>query len=247
MAFSGGTDSSFLLKIAHDVLGADVLALTADSPSQPRSEQAEAVAIATALGVRHVILPTPELEDSRYQANPPDRCYVCKGHILGILGAYARAHGITHLADGGNVDDIADYRPGALAVREHGVTSPLQEAGLTKAEIRRLSHEAGLPNWDRPSAACLASRIPYGTPITREILAQVEASESALAGLGYRQFRVRYHGPVARLEVPVAEFARCLDQREQILQALRQAGFTYVALDLMGFRSGSMNEALRHA
>lgn len=244
VAYSGGADSAFLLKIAHDVLGDGVLALTADSPSQPRAEQAEARSIAASLGVRHVVLPTHELADPRYAANPPDRCYVCKGHIIDVLLAYAQAEGYPTLVDGSNADDQGDYRPGSRAAAERGVRSPLQEVGLTKAEIRALAREHGLPNWDKPSAACLSSRIPYGTPITPAVLAQIEQAEQFLHAQGFRQVRVRHHGPVARLELNPADLAAALALREEIVAALRGAGYTYVALDLAGFRSGSLNVTL---
>ncbi len=245
IAYSGGADSTFLLKIAHDVLGDEVLALTADSPSQPRAELAEARAIAAGFGVRHVVLPTHELVDPRYAANPPDRCYICKGHIMGTLLAYAQAEGFQVLADGSNADDQGDYRPGSRAAAERGVRSPLQEVGLTKAEIRALAREHGLPNWDKPSAACLASRIPYGTPVTVEALGQVEAAEEHLHQLGFRQVRVRHHGAIARLEVTPSDLARAVELRDVIVAALRDVGFTYVALDLAGFRSGSLNQVLK--
>ena len=244
VAYSGGTDSTFLLATARDAVGSRALALTADSPSVPRAELAEAQAIAAGLGVQHVLLPTAELDDPAYRANTPDRCYVCKGHYLGELLTYAQAHGFNFLVDGSNVDDLGDHRPGQRAARERGVRSPLQEAGLTKAEIRTLARQRGFPNWDKPSAACLASRIPYGTPVTAETLAQIERAEETLHELGFRQARVRYHGAVARLELEAADLARALERREAIDAGVRAAGFTYVALDLAGFRSGSMNLAL---
>ena len=244
VAYSGGADSAFLLAVAHDALGERALALTADSPSVPRAELAEARAISASLGVRHVILPTAELEDPAYCANTPDRCYICKGHYLGELLAYAQAHNFECLVDGSNVDDLGDHRPGQQAARERGVRSPLQEVGLTKAEIRALARERELPNWDKPSAACLASRIPYGTPVTVETLAQIERAEECLHGLGFRQARVRHHGTVARLELEAADLPRAFELREVIHAGVREAGFTYVALDLAGFRSGSMNLTL---
>jgi uncharacterized protein len=244
VAYSGGTDSAFLLAFAHDVLGERTLALTADSPSAPRAELAEARAIAASLGVQHAILPTAELDDPAYRANTPDRCYFCKGHYLGELLAYAQAHGCGFLVDGSNVDDLGDHRPGQRAARERGVRSPLQEAGLTKAEIRALARERGLPNWDKPSAACLASRIPYGMPVTAETLAQIECAEEHLHKLGFRQVRVRHHGTVARLELEAADLARAVELREEIHASVQEAGFTYVTLDLAGFRSGSMNLTL---
>jgi uncharacterized protein len=244
VAYSGGTDSTFLLAVAHDVLGERTMALTADSLSVPRAELAEARAIAANLGVQHAVLSTAELDDPAYRANTPDRCYFCKRHILGELLAYGQTLGCGFLADGSNVDDLGDHRPGQQAARERGVRSPLQEAGLTKAEIRALARERGLPNWDKPSAACLASRIPYGMPVTAETLAQIECAEEHLHKLGFRQVRVRHHGTVARLELEAADLARAVELREEIHASVQEAGFTYVTLDLAGFRSGSMNLTL---
>ncbi len=245
VAYSGGTDSTFLLAVARDILGDAVVALTADSSSMPRAELEDARAVAASLGAQHVILPTAELDDPAYQANTPDRCYFCKSHYLDVLLAHASAQGYPHLVDGANADDVGDYRPGLKAARERGVRSPLQEAGLTKAEIRELARLHGLPNWDKPAAACLASRIPYGTPVTAERLAQIERAEASLHGLGFRQVRVRHHGAVARLELEAADLARAVEQRDAIVPALREAGYTYVTLDLDGFRSGSMNLVLK--
>jgi uncharacterized protein len=244
VAYSGGTDSTYLLAVAHDTLGKRALALTADSPSVPRAELAAARAIAADLGVQHVVLPSAELDDPTYQANTPDRCYFCKSHYLDELLTYALAHGFAALVDGANADDLGDYRPGQKAARERGVRSPLQEVGLTKAEIRALARERGLANWDKPAAACLASRIPYGTPVTAERLAQIERAEARLFGLGFRQVRVRHHGTVARLELDAGDLARAVELRTAIVAAVAAAGFTYVTLDLAGFRSGSMNLTL---
>jgi uncharacterized protein len=244
VAYSGGTDSTFLLAVAHDTLGDRALALTADSPSMPRAELKDARVLAAGLGVQHVILPTAELDDPAYRANTPDRCYFCKGHYLDELLAYALAHGCSALVDGANADDLGDYRPGQKAARERGIRSPLQEVGLTKDKIRALARERGLPNWDKPSAACLASRIPYGTPVTTETLAQIERAEEYLHKLGFRQVRVRHHGTVARLELEAADLARAVELREEIHASVQEAGFTYVTLDLAGFRSGSVNLTL---
>jgi uncharacterized protein len=244
VAYSGGTDSTYVLAVARDTLGERALALTADSPSVPRAELAAARAIAADLGVPHVVLPTAELDDPAYRANTPDRCYFCKSNYLDKLLAYAQAHGFAALVDGANADDLGDYRPGQKAARERGVRSPLQEVGLTKAEIRALARARGLPNWDKPAAACLASRIPYGTPVTAGALAQIEVIEERLHRLGFRQVRVRHHGSVARLELETADLARAVELRETIVAAVQEAGFTYVTLDLAGFRSGSMNLTL---
>jgi len=247
VAYSGGTDSAYILAVARDTLGDRVLALTADSPSVPRAELEAARAVAAGLGAQHVVLPTTELDDPAYRANTPDRCYFCKSNYLDELLAYALAHGYPCLVDGANADDLGDYRPGQKAARERGVRSPLQEVGLTKAEIRALARAHGLPNWDKPAAACLASRIPYGMPVTAEALAQIERAEAFLHRLEFRQVRVRHHGTVARLEVEPAEIVRAVELREEIVAALREVGFTYVTLDLAGFRSGSMNLTLIQA
>jgi pyridinium-3,5-biscarboxylic acid mononucleotide sulfurtransferase len=244
VAYSGGVDSTVLLKIAYDELGAGAIGLTADSPTLPRQELQAAQAIAAAIGVRHACLKTDELADPDYAANTPERCYFCKRHIANALIGYAEANGYSCLVDGNNADDVGDHRPGHRAALERGIRSPLQEVGLTKADVRALARELGLLNWNKPAEACLASRIPYGMPITFELLAQIEQAEEYLQGQGFRQLRVRHHGPVARLEIEPADFGRALDQRTQIVAALRVLGFAYVSLDLAGFRSGSMNEVL---
>ena len=246
VAYSGGVDSAFLLKVAHDTLGDASIALTADSASLPRSELDDAKTLAASLGARHILLPITEMQDERYLANAPDRCYFCKSYTYDELIAYARQNGYNHIVDGNNADDVSDYRPGQKAAREHGVRSPLQEVGMTKAEIRQFSKELGLPTWDKPAAACLSSRIPYGTRITVEALTQVERAELYLRQAGFLQLRVRHHGDVARLELVPADFERALAMRQEIVANLKELGFTFVALDLTGFRSGSMNETLAH-
>jgi pyridinium-3,5-biscarboxylic acid mononucleotide sulfurtransferase len=242
VAYSGGVDSTLLARIAHDELGDRAVAVTAVSASLPRRELEEAAAIAAGIGVRHVLIEAHELDDPEYLANTPERCYTCKRRIAGAIAAFANAEGYGTVVDGGNADDLSDHRPGRRAAAELGLRSPLLELGLAKAEVRALARALGLPNWDKPSAACLSSRIPYGEPITVEALARVEAAEEVLRDLGLRQVRVRHHGAVARIEVDPAEFARVLERRLEITAALRTIGFTYVALDLAGFRSGSMNE-----
>jgi uncharacterized protein len=244
VAYSGGVDSTLLLKIAHDELGEHAIAVTADSPSLPRRELQEAQAIAASIGARHICLATNELIDANYLANTPQRCYFCKSHVGDELMAYARANGYRFVIDGNNADDVGDHRPGRRAAQERGIRSPLQEAGLAKAEIRTWARELGLPNWDKPAAACLSSRIPYGTPVSVEALAQIERAEGFLREQGFRQLRVRHHGPVARLELDAVDFPRLLELRHAVVTALREMGFAYVALDLSGFRSGSMNEVL---
>ncbi len=242
VAFSGGVDSTLVAKIAYDELGTKAVAVTADSPSLPRHELEEAKAIAAAIGIRHICLQSDEFNDPNYLANTPNRCYFCKQHVGEALLAFARENGCCYILDGNNADDVGDHRPGRRAAQELGIRSPLQEAGLTKAEVRELARALGLPNWDKPAAACLSSRIPYGTPVTLELLSQIERAERVLLGLGLRQVRVRHHDTVARLEVDPLDFPRVLENRSQIVTALRNIGFTYVALDLAGFRSGSMNE-----
>lgn len=244
VAFSGGVDSTFLLKITHDVLGDRALAVTATSPTLPPHELEDAKSLAARIGARHVLLAKHDMEDPRFLANTPDKCYFCKAGVCAQLTEYARQHGYAVVLDGSNADDAGDYRPGMRALREYGVRSPLQEVGLTKAEIRALSRAAGLPTWDAPAAACLATRIPYGTPITAATLAQIGQAEQVLRDLGLRDLRVRHHGDVARIEVPPEDFAAILQHRAQIIAALQTLGYLYVALDLAGFRSGSLNEGL---
>lgn len=244
VAYSGGVDSSLLLHMAHEVLGDRAVGVLVVSPLIPDDERAEAEVIARKIGAPLAILEIGDLEDPNILANTPERCYFCKASICDLLKAHAAQHGYRAVVDGSNVDDLGDYRPGQRAARECGMRSPLQEAGLTKAEIRTLAREAGLPNWDRPSSACLASRIPYGTPITNKALSQVGEAEGMLRDLGLRQLRVRHHGDVARLEILPEDFDTVLAHRDAIVKALNDLGFTYVTLDLRGFRSGSMNEVI---
>lgn len=248
VAYSGGTDSSYLLAACIDLLGAgQVLALTADSPLTPRAELDDARTLADQLGARHVVLPSDDLANPGIVANPPDRCYHCKFSRFEALLAVARDEGLAQLLHGENADDAADYRPGSRAAEELGVRAPLREAGLTKAEVRALSRTRGLPNWDRPANACLASRFPYGTPLTAEGLARVEAAENTLRDLwNLRQIRVRDHYPVARLEVPPEEIARLSQPqtRHRAVSELRALGYRYVTLDLVGYRMGSLNDEL---
>jgi pyridinium-3,5-biscarboxylic acid mononucleotide sulfurtransferase len=248
VAYSGGTDSSYLLAICLDVLGPkNVMALTADSPLSPRAELDDARALAIQLGARHVILAHDDLAHEQVEANAPDRCYYCKLNRFDRLLAVAREAGIYHLLHGENADDAGDYRPGSRAAEELGVRAPLREARLTKAEIRALSRERGLSTWDRPANACLATRFPYGIPLTPHALARVEAAEEALQGvLGLGQLRVRDHFPVARIEVAPARIADLagLPARVRILAALQELGYRYIALDLEGYRMGSMNDEL---
>jgi uncharacterized protein len=246
VAFSGGVDSTFLAAVAHDVLGEAALAVTAVSPSIPASEVEEARRLAHRIGIRHETIGTQEMERPDYLENSPQRCYFCKDELFGRLQALARQRGIAWVADGCNVDDLGDHRPGRRAASEHGVRSPLIEAELNKEEIRLLSRARGLPTWDKPSMACLASRVPYGTAISVEMLDQIGAAEAFLRSLGIRQLRVRHHGEIARIEVDQEGMDLLMrdGNRERVVKRLRSLGYLYVALDLAGFRSGSMNEGL---
>jgi len=247
VAYSGGVDSTLLVSVAGEVLGKRALAVTAASPTYPPHEVALAESLARQLGVRHITIQTNELDDPCFVTNDPQRCYYCKSGLSQQLRRIATEEGISWVADGTNYDDLSDYRPGKKAAAEFGVRSPLTEAGLTKADIRRLAQSRGLPNWDKPSNPCLASRIPYGTQITAELLERVSRAEESLAKLGLSQFRVRHHGDIARIEVSPDDMALLIDGkvRLQIVEELRALGYRYVTLDLGGYRQGSMNEALQ--
>lgn len=246
VAFSGGVDSTFVLKVAVDQLGERALALTALSASVPVDEAQAARALAAKLGAKHVCVASHELDDPRYAANPSNRCYFCKSELYTLAEQQRVALGLAVVLDGFNADDTKDHRPGHQAARERKVHSPLADAGLTKAEIRAWSRRLGLGTWDKPQLACLASRLPYGTQVTVERLNRVGRSEQALRGLGFREFRVRYHDAVARLEVAADELPRLFDPavRAQVDAALKAQGFTFVAVDLEPFRSGRLNDAL---
>jgi len=245
VAYSGGVDSTLLLQAALDALGPErVLAVTATSPVYPRREVEEAGKLARDLGARHRFVTADQMADERFLQNPPRRCYFCKLGILAQLVALARDEGLAWVVEGTNADDADDYRPGKQAVQEtDGVRSPLEEASLTKAEIRAISKDLGLPTWDQPARPCLATRFPYGTRITPEGLARVEAAEAFLDELGFGDLRVRIHGDVARIEVPPDEIARLTqpEMRAQIVARLKELGYAYVALDLEGYRRGSLN------
>jgi uncharacterized protein len=245
VAFSGGADSSLLAKVAHDALGREsVLCATALSPSLAGAEEADCRTLADEWDLRWVGVPTTEMDDAAYVANGPDRCARCKTALMDALGPLAAAEDATVVL-GVNVSDLGDHRPGQAAAAAAGATFPLVAAGFTKEDIRQWSRLLGLRTWDKPAAACLASRLPYGTPVTLGRLAAVEAAEAALHALGFGQLRVRHHGDAARLEVEPAALADVLARREEVTAAVRAAGFRFVALDLEGFRSGSLNRALR--
>lgn len=244
IALSGGVDSALLAQAAYQALGEQAIAMTADSPSMPRRELAEARRLAQQIGIRHVVFQSHELEDPRYAANPVDRCYFCKVETFAEIEQQARVLGYSTICYGENLDDRDDHRPGAQAATEFGVRSPLKEAGLDKAEIRQLAQRFGLPVWDKPAAACLSSRFPYGTAITVEKLRQVEEAEDTLWELGFQQYRVRYHDEIARIEVAEGEMSRLLEQAAAIVRRFRQLGFTYITLDLAGYRRGSLNELI---
>jgi uncharacterized protein len=247
VAYSGGADSAYLALAATAALGSRALAVTADSPSYPDHHRRLALEIARDFGLRHVIIQTGEIDDPSYRANPANRCYYCKRELYTQLTALAREQRIGVIVDGSNADDRGDYRPGREAAREFGVRSPLDEAGLTKDEIRALSREAGLPTWDEPASACLSSRIPYHSEVTVEKLRMIERAERALRELGFRLCRVRHHDVVARLEFGQDELPRALEPRlrETIARELQAIGYAEVTIDPRGYRRGSLNEALR--
>lgn len=246
VAYSGGTDSAYLAWAAAHVLGDRAVAITADSPSIPESHKRDAAAFAREAGFRHEMVATNEFDNPAYVANNPDRCFHCKDELFRVLEQVAAERGIAHIVYGVNADDLGDYRPGQHAAKLHEVKSPLVEAGLKKAEIRELARRAGLSVWDRPAAACLSSRIPYGTEVTPERIKVVETGEEAVKALGFRQFRVRYHGEIVRLEFAREELPRALDlgMAAKLTAIFKPLGFQYVTLDLEGYRQGSLNEVL---
>lgn len=246
VAYSGGTDSAYLAWAANQVLGENAVAITADSASIPASHKRDAEEFARRYGIRHEYIETFEFDNPDYARNEADRCFHCKDEMFTRLDQVGRERGIPHVVYGVNKDDLGDYRPGQGAAKLHQVKAPLVEAGLTKAEIRELSRLAGLPTWDRPASACLASRIPYGTPVTIENVKKVETGEEAVRALGFRQFRVRFHGDLVRLEIAPDELARALsiEMARRFTGIFKPLGFHYVTLDLEGYRQGAMNEAL---
>jgi uncharacterized protein len=247
VAFSGGVDSTFLARAAKDALGDGARLVTADSETYPASELEETRRLAAVLGMRHEVVRTRELDRPEYARNSPDRCYHCKDELFTRLEPIAREAGTAQMIYGANMDDLGDHRPGMKAAEARGVRAPLIEAGLWKEEIRALSRELGLPTWDKPSFACLSSRFQYGDPITAAKLRQIDAAEAFVRSLGFRQFRVRHHDRLARLELAPEEMARLWeeDRHGAIVRRLRELGYLYVTLDLQGFRSGSANEALK--
>jgi len=247
VAFSAGADSTLLLKVALDVLGpVNVVAVTGKSDSLARRELDQAKELAAVYGTEHVLIETDEFDNPAYVANPTNRCYLCKTTLYEHLGEFAERRGIKAVVSGSNADDLGDYRPGMQAAAEHRVHAPLVKAGLTKAEVRKLSLRLGLPTYDKPASPCLSSRIPYGEPVTPEKLRTVEAAEAFLHELGIRECRVRHHGNLARIEVPPEQFMHLADPvvAARVDEHFRSLGYTYVALDLRGFRSGSLNEVI---
>jgi len=246
VAFSGGTDSAYLAWAAQQALGAGALAVTADSASIPESHKRDAEAFVKRFGIVHEYIQTREFDNPDYARNDANRCFHCKDELFTRLEALGSERGYRHIVYGVNVDDLGDYRPGQGAAKLHQVTAPLADAGLTKAEIRELSKLAGLPTWDRPASACLSSRVPYGTPVTIQTVKTVETGEERLKELGFRQFRVRYHGEVARIEIAREEMERALtlEMAARFTAIFKSLGFKYVALDMEGYRQGSLNEVL---
>jgi uncharacterized protein len=246
VAFSGGVDSTYVAAAAFDALGPRSLAVTGVSPSVPESEVEEAKSLALQIGIAHRLIETHEMDRQGYVENSPERCFFCKDELYGLLDEMTKIDGYDFVADGCNLDDLGDHRPGRKAAALHKVRSPLIEAGLSKAEIRELSRERGLPTWDKPAMACLASRIPYGSPVTVEALDQVETAEAFLRSLGLRELRVRHHGQIARIELDEGGMTVLMrnGRRQAVNDYFKKLGFSYVTLDLGGFRSGSMNEVL---
>jgi uncharacterized protein len=247
VAYSGGADSAYLAWAAGRVLGTNALAMTADSASLPESHKRDAEAFVRQFAIAHEYVETHEFDNPDYLRNDANRCFHCKDELFTRLEQVARERGYQHIVYGVNVDDLGDYRPGQNAARQHRVAAPLADAGLSKAEIRELSRQAGLPTWDRPASACLSSRIPYGTAVTAENVKTVETGEEALKRLGFRQFRVRFHGEIVRLEIAPEELAKALnvEMARRFTEIFKALGFQYVTLDLEGYRQGSLNEVLR--
>jgi uncharacterized protein len=246
VAYSGGADSAYLAWAATQALGSNALAITGDSPSIPESHKRDAEAFARQFGIRHEYVHTNEFDNPEYVKNDADRCFHCKDELFNVLERVGTERGFPHIVYGVNKDDLGDYRPGQNAARLHSAKAPLVDAGLTKAEIRELSRIAGLPTWDRPAAACLSSRIPYGTPVTIQNIRTVEAGEEEVKALGFRQFRTRFHGELVRIEIAPEELPRALDveMTRKLTAIFKRLGYKYVTLDLEGYRQGSLNEVL---
>jgi len=247
IAFSGGVDSTFLLKIASDILKDKVMAVTAKSPTFTQTELKDSKTIAQELKVKQVIIETGELQNKSFTANDKERCYYCKNELLGLISKYAKKNNFNYIFDGSNYEDVNDYRPGAKAVKKWGVLSPLKEAGLAKEEIRTASKALGLSTWDKPAAACLASRIPYGTKITEDLLQKISSAESVLKKLGFRQVRVRHHGNIARIELLTHDIHKILNSKikNTVIKSLKKLGYIYITLDIEGYTTGSMNKTLK--
>ena len=247
VAYSGGTDSAYLAWASHRVLGENAVAITADSASIPESHKRDAEAFARECGIPHEYIQTHEFENPDYVKNDPNRCFHCKDELFTCLDSIARKRGIAHIVYGVNVDDLGDYRPGQRAAKLHQVQAPLVDAGLTKAEIRELSRIAGLSTWDRPASACLSSRVPYGTPVTPQTVKTVERGEEEIRALGFRQFRVRFHGELVRIEIAKEELAAALtpEMAQAFVAIFKPLGFHYVTIDLEGYRQGSLNSVLK--
>jgi len=246
IAFSGGVDSTFLVKVAYEVLGKNVIAVTAASSTYPKTELEEAKRLARLIGVRHIIVNSEETEVENFKQNPPNRCYYCKKELFSRLKEIAKKEKINYVLDGTNYDDLTDFRPGMKALRELNIISPLKDAKLTKEDIRNLSKLMNLDTWDKPACACLASRFPYGIRITKERLDRVEKAENVIRNLGIRQLRVRYHNEIARIEVNKKDMQLLLEHSDSIVKKFKELGFIYVTLDMEGYRTGSLNEVLRN-
>ena len=246
VAYSGGVDSTFLLKVAHDVLRDQVIAVTARSSTYPEREFKEAAEFTSSAGIKHIIIQSEELDIEGFTANPPNRCYLCKYELFSKIKEVAQKYNIKYIAEGSNIDDLDDYRPGMQAIKELGIISPLKDVGFGKDAIRKLSKQMGLPTWDKQSFACLASRFPYGEKITQEKLAMVDKAEQYLLNLGFKQVRVRHHGDTARIEVAETERLKFFDLKlmDDVYKQFQKIGFAYTSLDLKGYRTGSMNEVI---